>query len=144
MLSGASLGCTEMEKSAAVTFVSSHFQVEPGEDTKTNPGIYGYALARWIAARLGERGITTKAVIPEDWGWCVVVKTDPVRLNLAVANVDGSTTQWRVFAFAERGPLQWLTKSGDPKKEVSDLREHLAAIVPGAPDVRDISWETLP
>lgn len=133
-----------MEKSSAVTFTSSHFQVEPDEDAKTNPGIYGRALARWIAGQLGERGINTKDVIPEDWGWCVVVKTEPVRLCLAVSNAEDGSTRWRVFVFAERGPLQWLSRSGDPKREVVDLREHLAAIVPRIPDVQDITWEDLP
>jgi hypothetical protein len=133
-----------MEKSPAVTFASSHFQVEPGEDAKTNPGIYGQALARWIAAQLGESGVGAKGVVAEDWGWCVIVKTEPVRLCLAVANVDGTSTRWRVFAFAERGPLQWLSRSGDPKREVAALREHLAALLSSVPDVRDISWEALP
>lgn len=133
-----------MEKSPAVIFSSPHFQVEPDEEAKTNPGIYGRALARWIAAQLGARGIGTKAIVPEDWGWCVMVKTEPVRLCLAVANVEGSSERWRVFIFAERGPLQWLSRSGDPKQEVPALREHLAAVVSSVPDVQGISWEALP
>ena len=52
-----------------------------------------------------------------------------------------STTEWRVFAFAERGPLQWLRRSGDPAAEVRALGEHLAAIIPTVPGVRDIAWE---
>jgi hypothetical protein len=33
-------------------FKSSKFQVEPGEDEETNPGLYGRQLARWLKARL--------------------------------------------------------------------------------------------
>src|SRR5688572_30466152 len=76
-------------------------------------------------------------------GWCVIVKTKPVRVCLAVANVDGSTTRWRVFVFAERSPLQWLIRSGDPRREIEALREHVAAIVSSIPNVREISWDAL-
>ena len=127
-----------MEKSDAVSFTSSHFKVEPNEDEKTNPGIYGQALAHWIADQL-----RAKEVVPEDWGWCVIVKTKPVRLNVAISNVEGSSTRWRIFAFAERGLLQLLKDGSELKREVATLREQLAAIVETAPDVRDISWEDL-
>ena len=61
-----------MDKSAAVTFVSPYFQVEPDEDSKTNPEIFGRALADWIVAKLRETGIVTKALVPEDWGSSIV------------------------------------------------------------------------
>ena len=45
-----------MEKSPAVSFTSSQFPVEPNEDEDTNPGIYGRALACWLAEQLAARG----------------------------------------------------------------------------------------
>lgn len=130
-----------MEKSDTVSFVSSHFQVFQNEEEQTNPGVYGFDLARWLRDRLLERGLVAKELIPEDWGWCVVVKTQPVRVNLAVSNVDGSSTRWRVFVFAERGFLQFAKGANDLKQEVALLREHLATIVSAVPNVRDVSWE---
>jgi hypothetical protein len=130
-------------ESDAVSFTSSYFEIEPNEDEKTNPGIHGWALARWIKEQLREKGITPKEVIAEDWGWCVIAKTKPVRVNIAVANLDGSSTRWRVFVFAERGVLQLLKGANHLKREVAVLRDHLAAIVATIPDVRDISWEPL-
>ena len=124
-----------------VTFTSGFFLVEPGEDAKTNPGIYGRALAAWLAAELRRRGVPAEDPIAEDWGWCITVKRQPVAVRVACANVDGSTTEWRAFAFAERGPLQWLRRSGDPAAEVRVVRDHLAAIIPAIPDVRDIAWD---
>ena len=67
-----------MERSDAVSFTSSHFQIDAGEEQQTNPGVYGFALARWISDRLRDRGLDAKDVVPEDWGWCVAVKTKPV------------------------------------------------------------------
>lgn len=129
-----------MEASDDVTFTTTFFAVEPGEDAQTNPGIYGKALAGWLAARLRERGVPAEDATPEDWGWCVTVKREPLAVRVACANVDGSATEWRVFAFAERGPLQWLRRAGDPRAEVAALRAQLAAIVPTIPDVGAIEW----
>lgn len=132
-----------MEKSDAVTFTSSQFHVGANEEQHTNPGIYGFALAQWLSDRLRDRGVVAKEVVPEDWGWCVVVKTRPVRVNLAVSNVDGSSTRWRVFVFAERGFLQLTKGTSDLRQEVAWLRELLASIVSDVPDVHDVSWERL-
>jgi hypothetical protein len=55
--------------------------------------------------------------------------------------VQGSTTEWQAFAFAERTALQWPRRSGDPAAEVRALRDHLAAIIPTIPDVHDIEWD---
>jgi hypothetical protein len=132
-----------MEKSPAVSFTSSQFPIEPNEDADTNPGIYGRALARWLAEQLATRGIATKEVIAEDWGLCVVTQTRPVRVNIAVANVEGSSTRWQVFAFVERGLFQLAKRPDELQRELATMREHLAAIVAAIPDVQDVSWEEL-
>ena len=131
-----------MEMSDHVTFTTPFFAVEPGEDAHTNPGIYGRALARWLAEALRARGLAVEDAIPEDWGWCITVKREPLALRVACANVDGSVTEWRVFAAAERGLRQWLRRAGDATAEVRALQAHLAAIVPTVPGARDIAWDT--
>jgi hypothetical protein len=35
---------------------TSFFEIEPGEDADTNPGIYGRAFANWTAERLKAHG----------------------------------------------------------------------------------------
>ena len=130
-----------MNASDTVTFTSDFFVVEAGEDAQTNPGIYGRALARWLAAELRHRGLPAEEPIPEDWGWCITVKRQPVAVRVACASIDHSTTEWRAFAFSERGLRSWLRRSGDPAAEVRELCDHLAAIIPTVPGVRDIGWE---
>ena len=132
-----------MERSAAVSFTSSQFPIEPNEDEDTNPGIYGRALARWLAGQLEQRAIATKEVVAEDWGLCVVTQTRPVRVNIAVANVEGSATRWQMFAFVERGLFQLAKSPDELQRELAAMREHLAAIVGSIPDVRDVFWEEL-
>ena len=130
-----------MDASDPIAFTTSFFPVEPGEDAPTNPGIYGRALAHWLAAELRRRGVAAEDPLAEDWGWCVTVKRRPLMVRVSCASVQGSTTEWQAFAFAERGPVQWLRRSGDPAAEVRALRDHLAAIIPTIPGVRDIEWD---
>ena len=54
---------------------------------------------------------------------------EPLRLNVACSNVDGSESSWRIFGFAERGPLQWLRRSGDPDAAIAELQGHLEALI---------------
>ena len=82
-----------------------------------------------------------ECVVAEDWGWCITVKTQPLELRVACENVDESTTRWRVFAFAERSPLQWLRGSDKLKSEIAELRNDITVIVSSVPDVTDIVWE---
>jgi hypothetical protein len=47
-------------------FESSAFAVIPGEDEQTNPGIYGKALAEWLAVQLRAAEFSPGAVVAED------------------------------------------------------------------------------
>jgi hypothetical protein len=77
-----------------VTFSSSHFKIEPGEDAETNPGIYGKALAEWMGAQLRRRGVPVEEIVAEDFGRCVMVKRKPVMLWVGCASVDDNPTRW--------------------------------------------------
>ena len=94
-----------------------------------------------VAEQLAERGVATKEVVAEEWGQCVVTQTRPVRVNIAVANVEGSSTRWQMFAFVERGLFQLATSPAELQRELANMREHLAAIVAAIPDAREVSWE---
>lgn len=97
-----------MKQTALLEFGSSAFPIVPDEDKQTNPGIYGKALAQWIAEQLAIRGFSVGEVIAEDFGWCVPIEAKSPRLYVACANVDEQPNQWHVFAFAEGGVLTRL------------------------------------
>jgi len=61
-------------------FRSTLFEIEPGEDEETNPYCYGRQLSRWLRERLAADGLSIEEVIPEDWGWCLVVQRKPYLL----------------------------------------------------------------
>jgi hypothetical protein len=123
-----------------VTFSSSSFKVEPGEDEETNPGIYGKALAEWMAAQLRLRGVAVEEVIAEDFGRCVMVQRKPVMLWVACASLDGSSTEWQMFIALERGLIARL-RGIDGRAELEQLRAHYRALVREIPGVADIEWQ---
>jgi len=61
-------------------FRSELFKIDAAEDEETNPFCYGKELAHWIRQRFIELGYTVEEVIPEDWGWCVMLQRDPFML----------------------------------------------------------------
>ena len=124
-----------------VAFSSSSFPVEPGEDQETNPGVYGKALASWVAARLRSRGVAIDGVIAEDFGRCVVVTRTPVLLFIAVASDDEQATRWQMYIAAEQRPLRKLFWPANPEPVLGRLREHFRAIVAEIPGARDVEWQ---
>ena len=69
-------------------FRSDLFQIEPAEDQETNPLRYGKQLAAWIASRFRSAGYPSAEVVPEDWGWCVMLQTSPFLLWVGCGNCD--------------------------------------------------------
>jgi hypothetical protein len=125
-----------------VVFRSSGFPVEPGEDRQTNPGIYGKALAAWVAQKLRARGVAIEdEIIAEDFGRVVVVQRTPFMLWVGCAGVDDSTTEWQLQIAAELPVFARLFRRVDPAPAVAQLREHLRAIVQEVPGVSDIQWQ---
>ena len=130
-----------MTTSPQVTFTSDFLAPIAGEEDETNPGRYGKALAQWLAAQLKERGVSVEGIIPEDFGWVVMLSRKPFMLWLGCGNTDGSTTEWTVFPVAELSLLQRLFKRVDPAPEIERLRSHLAEIISSIPGVANVVWE---
>jgi hypothetical protein len=53
-------------------FTSKEFEIVPGEDEQTNPGVYGLRLAEFLVSQLIAKGYQP-AELAEDWGYCVML-----------------------------------------------------------------------
>lgn len=125
---------------ARVTFKSNYFPIEPGEDEDINPGVFGKALATWIAGRLRERGVAVEKMIEEDFGRLVLIQRKPLMLWVGCANVEDTVTEWQLFIVAEGGLFNRLLRRVDQKPVFSDLVAHVRAIVEQVPGVSDVEW----
>jgi hypothetical protein len=72
--------------SAPIMFRSDLFQIDPREDEETNPFCYGRSLAEWVRNKFVELGYEPEPVIPEDWGWCVMLTRKPFMLWVGCGN----------------------------------------------------------
>ena len=82
---------------------TTEFPIQPGEDAQTNPGVFGRTFADYLAAQIRNRGVGIERVIPEDFGYCIMLKRKPLRLWIACSNRAGRTDEWIAFAVAEGG-----------------------------------------
>ncbi|MCZ8236004.1 MAG: hypothetical protein O9335_12695 [Inhella sp.] len=122
-------------------FKSEAFAIAPGEDEATNPGIFGKALAEWLAGELIARGHAAGEVIAEDFGWCVPVESKPHALYVACASADEQPGSWRVFAFAEGGLLGRIFRKDTRDEDVARIYGSVKAAITARVDVRDVLEE---
>lgn len=130
-----------MKQSALFEFESAAFAVEPGEDDLTNPGVFGKALANWLAEQLRSSGSRTGEVIAEDFGWCIPVESKPHRLYVACASAQEVPNTWRVFVFAEGGLLSRLLVKDQSAQSVSSLFGSVKQVLANSPQVRGLREE---
>jgi hypothetical protein len=76
-----------MISSEGYWFTSTTFEVEPGEDSETNPRKYGRQLAKWLRDHLVALGYPAEEVFGDDWGWCVMCRRDPYLLWVGCVNL---------------------------------------------------------
>jgi hypothetical protein len=124
---------------------SSKFPILPGEEAElVNEGTYGKALAKYLQARLIERGYDVPFVCCEDWGWWVQLKGQPFELGLCVlgfAKPDNSLDlcvqvstepdrrwSWTRFRFIDRAP------------RVNQLNRDLKEIVESDPAIQVLGF----
>lgn len=125
-------------------FDSSHFAITPGEDEETNPGRFGRAFAQWVAEGLKARGMPVEGVVPEDWGWCVVLTRDPCPIWVGCGNEDESTTRWGAFLEVEPGLLQKLFGRVDRDGLWSQYWPRIEGLLRTVPGASNFETEELP
>jgi hypothetical protein len=118
-----------MPQAPILSFESTAFPVAEGEDEETNPGIFGRSLAEWISSQLKQHGMSTTAVIPEDFGWCVPVADQPGKLYVACSSADEKGTSWQVFAFSEGNVLGRLLGNNKSGEALGNLHRVLREIL---------------
>lgn len=122
-------------QSPLLEFESTDFAVADGEDDETNPGIYGWALACWIAAQLK---VPNDRVIAEDFGWCVPAGSSSHHLYVACSSEDDSKNKWRVFVFAEGGLLARLLSRDRRAEDIASLFSRIKSLLAAHPGIRGI------
>ena len=130
-----------MTQSPFLEFESSAFAAVPGEDEATNPGIYGKALAEWLASQLRAAGLSAGNVIAEDFGWCIPVAASPQQLYVVCASTQEAPNEWRVFAFAEGGWAARLLSKDKSAESLTSLFTAVRSCLESHPNIRGLREE---
>ena len=112
------------------------FPPESDEESETNPGLFGKALAAWLAARLGESGYAVDGEVAEDFGRLVQLKHSRFRTYVACCSTDESATEWRVFGIVEGGGLFAKTEKAAVLEKLSADVESILRKESGITDLR--------
>ena len=132
----------------SLCFKSTLFQIEPGEDSETNPHRYGKQLARWLGDRLAGIGYSRVDVIPEDWGWCVMCQREPFSLWVGCGNSETMETLenpelfktqpiiWQCFVVAEVPLLKRIIGKPDTTPSESKLHGELTRLLSSEPEIQ--------
>ena len=128
-----------MKQSPQLTFESTAFAIRQGEDERTNPELYGEALATWIAAQLRARGLDAGEVFAEDFGWCVPVSVASKGVHVVCANAGGRTDRWQVYCFTERGFVDALLRRSDAVDALATVFAAVKGCLSDAPEVQRLS-----
>jgi len=119
-------------------FRSESFKPNRDEEKKTNPGIYGVSLCKWLYEKLSRNGIECSEPEPEDWGWFFVLYAGKCRMVIGCANESGSADRWRIFC--ERDGL-FSRLSPRCKQEVEKLSRRIGSWLKAEKGVSDLVWE---
>jgi hypothetical protein len=98
-------------------------------------------LADYLAAQIRARGVSVEGVIPEDFGYCIMLRRKPLRLWVACSNRAERIDEWIAFAVAEGTLISRFLGNIHAAPEVARLSEMLGEIMKAAPGVESYSLE---
>ena len=130
-----------MKQSPLLHFESTAFAIRPGEDERTNPKLYGEALATWLAEQLRGRDLYAGEVFAEDFGWCVPVAVGQKGVHVICVNEDERTDRWQVSCFVERGFVDALLRRSDDTDALTTVFVVVKDCLSNAPEVRGLIEE---
>jgi hypothetical protein len=125
-----------------VRFRSEQFAPPDREPWQIAGERFGYALATWLSACLGERGFDVDLPVPEDWGWELGVKQDGRVVRIGCENVEGSVSRWLIWlAVADNGgPIRRLLRRESAPNAAYGIAAAIHTALRANPHASEIEW----
>jgi hypothetical protein len=123
-----------------VEFRSSKFPPYDGEEDQINPGQWGKRLAQYLAQQLSEKGILTKPIIAEDWGWYIPIQNNGFRLAICCGHQIGDDDQFLCFTDPSTPVFRKFFKKIDATAQLTRLTDAMRQILSSDPDIKEVVW----
>jgi hypothetical protein len=118
-------------------FRSSQFEIVPGEDEQTNPGIYGLRLAEFMTQQLNSNGYTA-SFLAEDWGWCVMLKHPDFESFVGCSSC--SDNEWQIQISPDKPVIRRFFKKFDTVDWVESLADTIEKILTSNGEAQGLRW----
>ena len=123
-----------------VEFRSDKFPPYDGEEEQINPNRWGKRLAEYLEGELNARGIGTRRLIPEDWGWCLIVKNDAFSMWIGCGNYQEYPNGYLCFVEPSKPVVRRLFKKIGTTEQVGRVTQALNEILTSDPEIHDVRW----
>ena len=123
-----------------VEFRSKKFPPYEGEEELINPGLWGKRLAEYLVGKLSEKGIKTRAIIAEDWGWYIPVENEGFRLAVCCGHQNGDANEFLCFTEPSTPVVKKLFRKIDATPQLTKLTGALQEILSADPEITDVVW----
>lgn len=122
-------------------FSSDAFQPTAGEDSATNPGIFGARLASFLADQFVAAGyLEADVVCAEDWGWMVKLEKRDFHVWLGCASYD-TPPEWLVFIEPSKPRVRaGIFKHVDTTAVVEKVADQLETVLKDAGSATKLIW----
>ena len=124
-----------------VEFRSAKFPPYDGEEEMINPGLWGKRLAEYLVKKLSEKGVKSRQIVAEDWGYYIPIENEGFKLALCCGHqfVD-DTDRFLCFTDPKSPVIRKLFKKIDGTAEIARVTDTLQQILSSDPDIRDVIW----
>lgn len=123
-----------------VEFRSKKFPPYEGEKEHINPGLWGKRLAEYLADKLSEKGIRTKEIIAEDWGWFIPVENEGFRLAVCCGHQNDNDDEFLCFTEPSSPVVKKFLKKIDATAQFTRLTEALQQNHSSDSEITDVKW----
>ena len=83
-------------------------------------------------------GFGSAEVIPEDFGWCVPLESEPHKLYVVCASAEEAPHHWRVFVFAEGALIARVFGRDKSAESVAAAFAALKQVLQSSPEVHGL------
>jgi len=121
-----------------ITFRSTSFPSDPGEEESINPGCYGKRLADHLGSGLATRGWVVQSIYAEDWGWELRLQHNAFGLFVGCGHSADHQDSFLCFIEQHRPYVRRWFRKVSTVAVVTRLFDDLLHALSTAPDVRQL------
>lgn len=121
-----------------IYFRSDAFPERPGEADSINPGLFGEALAEFLAQELKAAGFPVGAIFAEDLAMSIPIANEKFSIYVNCVNEDETTDEFRIMFDPDKPTITKWFKKIDTRQVMEPLITTVRKILTNHAQVSDV------